>query len=236
MYEISFPTPDEMKKLKQLSTHFEFTDSEFISEQFTILDDETIEIRTWARILAQRLRELNFSYIMASYYYQNGIQDEPYYDKERDKFFPQFTEERHWSNKEGFEYYSEVFLFKSFSALDTIAHILSINYGLNRTMISFNKNLVKKLHQIDPQKFERLIGIVESNIFNQIRTFRNNATHNVSPGQVDSGISTDQNGMNILSIGSYTPVSKRYPLLTSLKDMVFEVVGIAKMNNPKQSS
>jgi|GEM_PF-5112076 len=236
MYEISFPTTDEMKKLKKLSTHFEFTDSEFISEQFTILDDETIEIRTWARILAQRLRELNFSYMMASFYYQNGIPDEPYYDRTNDKYFPNFTENQHLLNKEGFEYYSEVFLFKSFSALDTVAHILSINYGIKWAMISFNNNLVKKLLQIDPQKFERLIGIVESSIFNEIRTFRNNATHNASPGQVDSGISTDQNGMNILSIGSYTPVSKRYPLLTSLKDMVFEVVGIAKMNNPKQSS
>jgi len=228
MYEISFPTPDEMKKLKKFSTHFEFSDSEFIGEQFTILDDETIKLRTWARILAQRLRELNFSYIMASYYYQNGIPDEPYYDKTSNKYFPQFTENQHWSNKEGFEYYSEVFLFKSFSALDTIAHILSINYGIKWPKISFNKSIVDRLLEFNPEKFERLKGIIESGNFNKIRTHRHNATHNISPGQVDSGLFTDQNGMTISSTGRYTPVSERYRMMTSLKNDVFEVVDIVK--------
>lgn len=230
MYEISFPTPDEMKKLKKLSTRFEFSDSEFISEQFTILDDETIEIRTWARILAQRLRELNFSYIMASYYYQNGIPDEPYYDNVSNKFFPLFTEKQDWSNKEGFEYYSEVFLFKSFSALDTIAHILSINYGIKWARISFNDGIIKRLLEINPEKFEKLKVLIDSEDFRKIKTYRHDATHNISPGQVDSGIKY-QNGMTSLGIGSYTPTSERYLKMAFLKDKVFEVVEIVKQKN-----
>lgn len=230
MHEISFPTPDEMKELKRFSTHFEFSDSEFISEQFTILDDETIKIRTWARILAQRLRELNFSYIMASFYYHNGIPDEPYYDKVSNKFFPQFKEKPHWSNKEGFEYYGEIFLLKSFSALDTIAHIVSINYGIEMRIVSFNKTLINKLQEKDPLRSSKLKTIIESESFNEFRKLRNDSTHNISPGQVDSGIIKDRNGMTITSVGSYTPTSQRYVTMTSLKDTVFEILDIIKVD------
>lgn len=229
MYEISFPTPEEMQQLKKMSTHFEFSPLEFISEHFTVLDDETVEIGTWVRILAQRLRELNFSYIMASFYYQNGIPDEPYYDKTNDKYFPNFTDNQHRLNKEGFEYFSEVFLFKSFSALDTVAHILTVNYELEWTKQNiYFIPAVEKLKSLDPIRFEKLNAIIKSADFKNIKDLRNHSTHNISPGQVDSGLFTDQNGVTVLSIGRYTPVSERYRMMTSLKNDVFEVVDIVK--------
>lgn len=230
MYEISFPRPDEMEQLKKLSTPYEFSDSDLMKKKFNPLDDEFNEIRTWARILAQRLHELNFSYVMASFYYHKGIPDEPYYNITSNKYFPNFTEKQHWLNKEGFEYYSEIFLYKSFSALDTVAHILTVNYELEwaqKQNISFIPS-VKKLKSIDPDRFERLAGIINSADFKNAKELRNHSTHNISPGQIDNGLFTDLNGLTISTIGRYTPVSVRYKMMTSHKNHVFEVVDIVK--------
>ncbi|GAA0390342.1 Cthe_2314 family HEPN domain-containing protein [Paenibacillus motobuensis] len=230
MYDISFPTSEEMEQLRTLSTYFRFRDSDLIRPEFTALDEEFTEISTWARILAQRLKELNFSYIMASFYYQKNIPDEPYYDNLSNKYFPHFNEQQQWSNKAGFEYYSEVLLFKAFSALDTIAHIVSINYGIKMRKVSFNKNLIKKLQEIDPLRSNRLNTIIESDRFIEFKKLRNDSTHNISPGQIDSGITKYPNGLVVSSIGNYTPASKRYLTMTSLKDTVFEIVEIIKLN------
>lgn len=230
MYEISFPTSEEMKQLRKLSTNYGFSASDFISPKFTVLDEEFTEIKTWVRILAQRLHELNFSYIMASFYFQNGIPDEPYYDNLSNKYFPEFKEQKHWSNKEGFEYYAEVFLLKSFSVLDTIAHIISINYEIEIKNVSFNKTLINKLQEIEPLRSSSLKSIIGSERFKQFKELRNNSAHNISPGQIDSGIIKLPNGITISSIGDYTPASQRYQMMTSLKDTVFEIVEIIKVD------
>lgn len=230
MYEIYFPTSEEMKQLKKLSTNYKFGASDFISSEFTALDEEFTEISTWVRILAQRLHELNFSYIMASFYFQNGIPDEPYYDNLSNKYFPKFIDQKHWSNKEGFEYYAEVFLLKSFSALDTIAHIISINYELEIKNVSFNKTLITKLQEVEPLRSSKLESIIYSERFEQFRELRNNSAHNISPGQIDSGIIKLKNGVTISSVGDYTSASHRYQIMTSLKDTVFEIVDITKVD------
>lgn len=232
MYEIPFPNPDEMQQLKKLATYYKFHSEEFIKQDFIpFFDEEAIEISTWVRILAQRLHEINFSYIMSSYYYERGIPDEPYYDRETNKYFPEFTSE-HWTNKEGFEFYSEVFLFKTSSALDTMAHILSINFDMkwDGRMIYFGP-AVQRLKSIDSSRFNKLNAIIISDNFKEIKILRNNSAHNISPGQVDSGIYKDKNGLIISSLGRYTNVSKRYELMTAYKVSVFEIVNLIKQTS-----
>jgi dihydroorotase len=228
MYEINFPSPDEMNDLKKYATPYEFKMINFVNNSFLPLDKEYYEIHSWVRVLAQRLHEINFSYLMTIYYYQKGIPDKPYYDNESNKYFPCFLNNHHWLSKEGFEYYSEFLLFKSFSALETMAHILSINYDIKFDKVSFSKKLINRLLEIDNVRFAKLKTIFESQTFITCKMLRNNSAHNISSGQIDSGILTNLNGLTLFSIGNYTPTSERLPLLTSLKDIVFDMVNITR--------
>ena len=233
MDRIPYPSPSDIVRLNEQIPSWSISSRDFqVKSNANSQNDlfTPFEISAWSKMLGYRLKETDYSFIMASYYLEKGIPDEEWYSATETgiSYFPKFNEE-HDANKFGFEYYSDVYFYKAFSTLDTIAHILTLVYNLTwdeKEKISFF-NAVNKIKQIAPDLYKKLKSIMTSTRYRKINRLRNNSTHNFSDGYVDSGV-VRKNNKTLLTVGNYMTSKEKYSLMQWMCKNLIGIINLIK--------
>lgn len=103
-----------------------------------------MELQIYLHEVRQRLGGVARSYILMMYYYGKGIPDKrPYVSPSKDghsvQYYPDFTERQHFHIKGWFDFYSDTFYYKLFSAWALIGHMINVAYGLGIKKADFSK-------------------------------------------------------------------------------------------------
>ncbi|HOY10312.1 MAG TPA: Cthe_2314 family HEPN domain-containing protein, partial [Candidatus Omnitrophota bacterium] len=108
------------------------------------------------------------------------------------EYFPDF-ENIHYEIKKWFDYYSDVFYYKLFSALDIVGHILNNtqNLKIKKSKVSFSRSL-RKLEGINDELFETINSINQNQDFKTAQEIRNDITHNYLPSSVGVSVTIDE--------------------------------------------
>jgi len=195
MRYVRYPTEEEWDEILSQSPFvgFQFSSTDFTKNapDATIFFEGPI-INSYGSLLVHRFRALVESYIMLSFYYKLGIPDD-LEDKSIDEIFKNF-ESDHFGNKEKFDYYSDVFYFKSFSCWEAIGHILNERYNLKVERVEF-KNIVRKMKNENNDTFKELKAITNDDAFIKANVYRNQITHNHSPNLPGVSRHKDNNGL-----------------------------------------
>jgi hypothetical protein len=132
-----------------------------------------------------RIADLQKSYIFMMYFFGRGIPDNPWFispsldGKKTIQYFPEF-EDIHYINKDWFDYFSEMFYFKYFSAFDVGAHMLKIFHNLEIKKPSFEL-VVSKLEDKNATLFNLLNRLRREEAYLLAKKVRNDITHNRAP-------------------------------------------------------
>lgn len=216
---IKYPTPEDILRLNDLIPDWVFSGKDFLCIDYLegYIEELFIpfQVNSWIRMISQRMKDVDYSFIMASYYFMNGIPDEEWYQSNSSgiKYFPNFSEEDN-RNKFAFEYYSDAFFYKVFSVLDAVAHLMTLVFSLtwgDKEKIGFYK-AIHKIKGINPELYKDLKKIMEKREFKEINRIRNDATHNFSEGHVHSEVVQKPNGVSH-TIGKYMMVKEKYLLM-----------------------
>lgn len=216
---IKYPSPEDIVRLNDLIPEWMISGKAFLfRDQLEGTIEELFvpfQINSWIRMITQRMKDIDYSFVMASYYFEKGIPDEEWYRSSSNvvEYFPNFGEEDN-RNKFAFEYYSDVFFYKVFSVLDAMAHLMTLIFPLTwgkKEKISFYKAL-QKIKEINHELYKELSDIIEKREFKEINRIRNNTTHNFSEGHVHSEVVQKQNGVSY-TIGKYMTVKEKYTLM-----------------------
>lgn len=206
MRYLDFPSQDEWKRIFKTSPFEQF------ASYMRKLDEKNrneprpgilglpkrIEILELTRQLAHRLDDVIKSYVMLVYYYDKGIPDENWYSEDGE-YFPDFNQV-HFYVKEWFDYYSDVFYYKLFSAWDLVGHILDVKYDLKveekGKKVGFH-SAVNALNQKDNSLYSRLDNIRNHPEFKKASEIRNNITHNYLPSSIGLGVNITETGVTV---------------------------------------
>jgi hypothetical protein len=167
---------------------------------------ESIQLESWIYHFHGRLLEAIKSYVLVMFYYRQGIPDKNWVDHTGGgtRYFPEF-EEKHYHIKEEFDYYSDIYFYKIFSAYNSLLHFINILYllELNDYDVDFYK-IIPGLKAKNNKMASALHGIIKDNRFIEVKKLRNDLTHNFSPFIIDSGVRRiDENSMKF-DAGKYT--------------------------------
>jgi hypothetical protein len=211
-----FPSRDEWKRLMSTFS-FERWD---VPKLIIQVDEESIDIidrlqaqlslPTWEMHLVNKLSDTRHSYGMAMFYFELGIPDEewmisPGKSGASIEYFPHF-EERHHLIKYHFDYYSDVFYYKAFSAWDTIGQLLNEVYQLHIPVNKVDfKKCIQKLKDVDEHLHSDLQKIWNAPNFEQAREIRNSIVHRHPANR--QGPSFGRPSQNAITFGgcTYTP-------------------------------
>lgn len=166
---------------------------------FTLQPENSIEnmyannqIQTWHTHLANRIYQARWSWVMLNHSFNQGIPDDEWYispgrSGSSIEYFPHFEKDHH-IRKAQFDYFSDIFYYKLFSAWDNLGHILNNMYGLEIKKPDFHR-VVEKLKDVRPDLHSNLNYLIESDGFQKMKEFRHSSTHNELIGHVGSGMS-----------------------------------------------
>jgi hypothetical protein len=147
--------------------------------------------------------DISKSFVLASYFFEKGIPDDEWQQSPEDNtksflYFPNFKRE-HAIIKNWFDYYSDIFYFKLFSAWDTIAHILNgyFDLCLNVKRLDFPR-AVLALKPINLELFEKLDNILNSPSYKKAKSLRNDVTHNYLPNSSGWAVTTKRGEKKIM--------------------------------------
>jgi hypothetical protein len=157
-----FPTQDDINRIYG-TTPFQpframkkrifmpFNKDESSSGSHTVLF-KSLEATEILNQLHYKLMGAAKSYVLMSYFFEKGIPDDESYISpgkrgESVEFFPHF-EPIHFEVKDWFDYFSDTFYYKLFSALDMVGHFINLQYelGVKPKYVHFN-SVVDKLDQ-----------------------------------------------------------------------------------------
>ncbi len=191
------PTKEEYKNLIDA---YPFNESIICLDSFryTVHSENSIEllyasnqIQTWQIHLANRMYQTRWSWVLLNHLFNKGIPDEEWYispgrSGSSIEYFPHF-EKNHHLIKAQFDYFSDIFYYKLFSAWDTLGHILNEMYDLDVKRVDFHK-AVEALKDTRPTLHSNLSNLKESEDFQKMREFRHSSTHNELVGNIGSGM------------------------------------------------
>lgn len=147
--------------------------------------------------LQHRIADAGISYMFMMHFYNKGIPDKHWFispgrSGSSVEYFPDF-EDKHHEIKRWFDYYSDVFYYKLFSALDIIGHILNNTQGLKipKDKVSFARSL-EKLKGVNGGLYSNLNDIREDQVFKKASKIRNDITHNYLPSSVGFSVTVDK--------------------------------------------
>ncbi len=175
-----------------------------------------------------RVSETRLTYKIALFHYQKGIPDDPYYESAfengyRGRYFPLFTEERHFVNLFWFTFYAEYFYTKFQGIIDYLHHVINKHYDLGVASGSgFNSKVQKKLKDVNKQFFKEISEFRNSEFYKELNTFRNDIIHNEKPGKINSFYTKHENGTESYGIGDYTNSN------TIIENMENNIIALAK--------
>jgi len=205
------------------------------------------ETDSWIRMLNNRLGQARLSYIFLLHYLNKGIPDEEWYiapsgDDLSVQYFPHFQVET-YHYKTMFDYYTDAFYYKFFSAWDTVYHIVNSYYTFNIEPKYRFKDLVRReLLMKDIDLHNQIVDSERSNAFKESKRLRDNITHNYAPNDISSGIKRERIGGELqrisMSRGEYTPSMVFVNNINELINEFIEFLVVFKRtleSNPEES-
>lgn len=232
MDRITFPRPEDIVRLNNLIPNWTISGEDFLfcdKIEGTIEDISVpFQINSWLRMISQRIKDADFSFIMASFYFEKEIPDEQWYKSSCKgvDYFPNFSEDDN-RNKFAFEYYSDAYFYKVFSSLEAMAHLMTLIFSLKwreRNRISFLKS-VSKIEKLNPELYSDLSEIIKQPQFKKINRIRNDTTHNYSEGHVHSEV-VQKEGEISLTIGKYMTVNEKYALMEWMCRSLIKIIDL----------
>ena len=177
------------------------------------------EAMNWARHLRHRIWDIKKSYVLLNFFYEMGIPDDEWSieDEKGTKYFPHFDKAHH-EIKDQFDFYTDVFYYKIFSAWDTLGQILCLVYRLKLPprQISFASSTAKLKH-VDANLFNDIDRIRNNPEFIKANKFRNDITHNFLSNALGSDVRLPHENMVTFGGRTYIPT-------TVFKDNVFQTL------------
>jgi Cthe_2314-like HEPN len=178
------------------------------------------ETLNWEMHLQHRIRDAWNGYVLLNFFYNMGIPDNPWSieDENGTKYFPHF-DKTHYEIKDQFDFYTDVFYYKVFSAWDTLGQILCLVYELKlppKQKPSF-ASAMQALKAVDRGLFDRLQVIRADPEFDKAKKFRNDITHNFLSNALGSDVRLPHENMMTFGGRTYTPS-------TVFKDNVFQTL------------
>jgi len=231
---IHFPTNEDMRKYYANFpfSGFEIQDSDFAIKQLDGIEGLkqlaiSKELSAWKIALKNKWNDVAKAFALMMFYYDKGIPDEPYYISPGRKglsveYFPHFDDE-HFSIKDGFDFYADIYFFKMFSTIDGIWQILNVyfNLGLTVNKVSFS-NVCSKLEKIDAQIVTSLKKIFEDERYQKGKDLRDSITHRLPVGSQGTGIRRKGNA-TIFCISEYTSSKLTVEIAKALLNFSVEV-------------
>lgn len=157
-----------------------------------------IELSELILQLGHRLSDITKSLVLLHYYFDKGIPDDEWYispgkDGVSIQYYPHF-EQKDFQTKDWFDFYSDTFYQKLFSAWDILGHILNKVYRLNIKPKSIDfPNAIKNLSSANSNLGNKLDNIANTSEYQRAKELRNNSTHNYLPHSVGLTVKTTSN-------------------------------------------
>ena len=158
-----------------------------------------IDLSEYVLQLHQRIDDTEKSYVMMSHFKSLGIPDDEWFISPGKsgcsvEYFPHF-EEIHFEIKAWFDFYTDNFFYKAFSAMDMIAQIFNIleKTDISESRVSF-KRVTNKLKKYNPAIYSKLIAIVDSSTFRKAASIRNSSTHRFLPSTTGMKMTINEKG------------------------------------------
>jgi hypothetical protein len=191
---LEFPTKSDWKRIYNSSPFqglfsllAQLENSEFGEGKKTQDFCAGIELQRYLYEVWQRLRDVARSYILMMYYYEKGIPDKRWYvspskDEHSIRYYPDFTE-RHFQIKGWFDFYSDTFYYKLFSAWDLVGHMINVAYGLGikKRDVYFSAAVDALGKKGDEPLHKCLNKLQQSKRFKRAKNIRKDITHNYLP-------------------------------------------------------
>jgi hypothetical protein len=218
-----FPTKEDWRAL---ASTVPFADLQVHVDEFEFVADKTegfdiifgkSQVPIWIMNLQNRLADVYQSCLMLLFYYDLGIPDDEWYispgkNGASVEYLPHF-DQRHHKIKGQFDFYTDIFYYKSFSAWEAVGQLLFTIYQLklkSRERISF-KLAIDKLRTTKPTLNGRLEAIRKDVDFVLANSLRDDIAHNYQPHAIGFGMMTrfkDGTAEGITGgVGEYTPSS-----------------------------
>jgi hypothetical protein len=162
------------------------------------------------RVFNNRIRQLRFSFVLVTYYFQKGIPDEEWYISPGRKgqsveYFPHF-QKKHHSRKYLFDYFSEAFYSTYFSIFELVVHIVNVIFQLDidhkNEGLSFRKKVLRSLKTKNKKLHEYICSMQNESVYEKAKDIRNNLIHNLPPNEVTSPVKISKStNLTKLTIG-----------------------------------
>lgn len=239
LYEGAFSLPSQ-KEWKVILDSFPpikdiFLNCKFLkaNEKYHPLDFQLFiasnDLDIWLNRLNNKLGKLRFSYVLSQYYFLKGIPDENWeieLEAGGTKFFPDFKNKGDHYIHFLFNYSTENFYYHYISALDCLAQLLNIYYGINivEKKVSFNIKFIEKLVVFDTNLSDQLNYFLEST--EVIRDSRNGFAHRFPSNEIDfRSKKSIENGREVITMGSSHYKNSKQ----SIKEMQNSIKLLAKL-------
>jgi hypothetical protein len=234
-----YPTPEEWDSIieKKRESWNKIKLNEKKQKKYNILDLSQIdqmELDFWINEFNDRAFALANNYVMLRSYYDQGIPDDPYYESpgpkgESVRYFPLFTDEKHYVLHFWFGFYTESFYTRYSAIIDTVYHIINAKYKFGISPgTGFIKKVLNKLKTVDEELYVYLNDLQNNQVFKKFKKLRNDIAHNFSPSQVSSGIKREQkeDGSLVISlgIGDYTTTKEFVDNIDESIDLLADIV------------
>ena len=191
---LEFPTKADWKRIANSSPFqglfsllAQFENSEFGKDKNTQDFLARMELQIYLYEVRHRLGNVARSYILMMYYYGMGIPDKrwhisPSADGHSIQYYPDFTE-KHFQIKGWFDFYSDTFYYKLFSAWDLVGHMINVAYrlGIKKKDVYFYRAVKALKNKGNEPLYKCLKELQSSPGFDRANTIRNDATHNYLP-------------------------------------------------------
>jgi len=189
---LEFPTKADWKRICNSSPFqglfsllAQFENSEFGKDKKTQDFFAGMELHRYLYEVRQRLGDVARSYILMMHYYGKDIPDKcsdvsPSKDGHTFQYYQGFTG-RHFHIKGWFDFYSDTFYYKLFSAWDLVGHMINVAYGLGIKKSDFSKAVDALGKKGDEPLHKCLKDLQKSKGFKRAKDIRNDITHNYLP-------------------------------------------------------
>lgn len=189
---LEFPTKADWKRIYNssplqglFSLLAQFENSEFGKDKKTQDFFAGMELQRYLYEMRQRLGDVARSYILMMCYYGKGIPDKRWYvspskDGHSIQYYPDFTG-RHFHIKAWFDFYSDTFYYKLFSAWDLLGHMINVAYGLGIKKADFSRAVEALKKKGNEPLYKCLKELQSYPEFDRANTIRNDITHNYLP-------------------------------------------------------
>lgn len=191
------------------------------------------EVLHWTVNLQHRLVSAYQSCLIVLFYYKLGIPDDEWYmspgrSGTSIEYLPHLTK-RHRKIKYQFDFFTDVFYYKSFSAWEAIGHLLFVIYALElnkKEKINFKLG-VSKLEKVRPALYTKLDSIKSDDAFKLANKIRDDIAHNYPPHTVSARLmrfkTETENGISDGG-ANYTPSTTIKENITAMLQLLAKAI------------